>query len=313
MEEYKDKRYSGLPGQGPLGQGQVRRPARRGEPDLRGARRPYVEQDAAASSRRSPTSIGAELGRAKARIATGPHGVAGRGRQAARRTCRRFGKEAAADFAGKFDDLTRRVDEQGQRAGPDAGHEVHRRRCNAVDEEIEAEKEANKGLIDKAMDAVVGVIKTIIELKNLLLGVLAKAAWRSMTIIKDPIGFLGNLVSGGRRRAEPVHANIGEHLQKGLVAWLLGHGRRGRARAAGEVRPRGHPRDHRLDARPDLGQHPRPVSPAGVPDEAMATVEASMPLVARASLARASARLWEDIKERVGDLKETLLGKIAST
>ena len=46
----------------------------------------------------------------------------------------------------------------------------------SVDEEIAAEKEKNKGLVAKAVDAVAGVIKTILQLKDMLLGVLAKAA-----------------------------------------------------------------------------------------------------------------------------------------
>ena len=57
-------------------------------------------------------------------------------------------------------------------------------------------KAANNGLVDKAIDAVAGVIKTILQLKNMLLGVLAKAAGVIGDIIADPIGFLGNLVDG---------------------------------------------------------------------------------------------------------------------
>ena len=53
-----------------------------------------------------------------------------------------------------------------------------------------------------------GVIKTILQLKDLLLGVLAKAAQAVMAIIKDPIGFLGNLVSAVGAGLQRLH---GQH------------------------------------------------------------------------------------------------------
>src|SRR5690606_22245103 len=92
----------------------------------------------------------------------------------------------------------------------------------AVDAEIEAEKEKNRGLVAKAMDAIGGAITTILELKNMLLGVLAKAASAVAAIIRDPIGFLGNLVSSVGAGLRAFLANIGEHLKKGLLGWLLG-------------------------------------------------------------------------------------------
>ena len=65
-------------------------------------------------------------------------------------------------------------------------------------------KAANRGLVDKAIDAVAGVIKTIIQLKNMLLGVLAKAADVIGDIIADPIGFLGNLDRRHQGGPEPL-------------------------------------------------------------------------------------------------------------
>ena len=47
---------------------------------------------------------------------------------------------------------------------------------NAVDEEIKAEQEKNKGLVDKAKEAVGGAIDAILKLKDMFMGVLAKAA-----------------------------------------------------------------------------------------------------------------------------------------
>ncbi len=83
-------------------------------------------------------------------------------------------------------------------------------------------KEANKGLIDKAKDAVMGVINTIRHLKDMLLNVLAKAVSVIGSIIAHPIKFLGNLVSGIKQGLTQFMSNIGEHLKKGLLSWLFG-------------------------------------------------------------------------------------------
>jgi hypothetical protein len=50
--------------------------------------------------------------------------------------------------------------------------------------------------------------------------------WRAggvfTTIINDPIGFLGNLVTALRGGFERFYANIWTHLKEGLIQWLLG-------------------------------------------------------------------------------------------
>jgi hypothetical protein len=56
----------------------------------------------------------------------------------------------------------------------------------------------------------------------MLTGVLARAAAAVDKIIKDPIGFVHNLVNGVKAGLDNFVANIGTHLQKGLMGWLLG-------------------------------------------------------------------------------------------
>jgi hypothetical protein len=83
-------------------------------------------------------------------------------------------------------------------------------------------KEANKGLVSKAIGAIKEVINAIIEFKNLLLNILAKAAAAIELIIEDPIGFLGNLVAGVKKGISSFMSRIGEHLKAGLMGWLFG-------------------------------------------------------------------------------------------
>ena len=92
-------------------------------------------------------------------------------------------------------------------------------RMSAMEEEL---REANKSLWQRVYDATVGLIKKIIAFKDMLLGILAKAADVIGDIISDPIGFLGNLVSGVMLGLKNFMGNIGTHLKKGLMDWLFG-------------------------------------------------------------------------------------------
>ncbi|GAB3805285.1 phage tail protein [Micromonospora zhanjiangensis] len=307
MDEYKDKRYSGL-----IGKGRWLRDKFAGLPEEANqifvtARKGYVDRMQQVISGVADT-IGAELTRAKRRIADGRTEL-----QAAVKALgpelQAIGKEAAADFAGKFDELTESVDNKGTELVQTLASKYNEA-LKSVDEEIAAEKEKNKGLVAKAVDAVAGVIKTILELKDLLLGVLAKAAAAVAAIIKDPIGFLGNLVSAVGAGLRAFLANIGEHLKKGLIGWLTG------AMAGAGLE---------LPAKFDLrgivmmigsllgltwGAIRGRIVQKGIPEQAMGAVEKSVPLVQKVR-SEGLGGLWEELKEKVGDLKENLFGKIS--
>ena len=105
-------------------------------------------------------------------------------------------------------------------------------------------------------------------------------------------------------------ANIAAHLQKGLVSWLLGA-----AAKAGLQLP------ERFDIKGILALiasllgltwaaiRGRVVS-KGVPEQAMGAVESSVPMAQKIQ-SEGIGGIWEQLKDKVGDLKTTLLGKIA--
>ena len=132
-----------------------------------------------------------------------------------------IGQEAAATIESKFEELEQSV-ENKQNELIDALAQKYQENLQAVDARIDEMKAANKGLIEKALDAVVGVVKTIIELTKMLIEVLARAASVVGQIIKDPIGFLSNLVSAVKQGFLSFMKNIGKHLQNGLIGWLTG-------------------------------------------------------------------------------------------
>lgn len=92
-----------------------------------------------------------------------------------------------------------------------------------LEETFEKIKEENKSWLEKAYDAVVGVIQAIIEMKNLLFTVLAKVADTIGKIILDPIGFLSNLLDAIVLGFKNFGKNALEHLKKGFFEWLMGN------------------------------------------------------------------------------------------
>jgi hypothetical protein len=219
MDAYKDKRYSGL-----LGKGRWLRDKFAGMPaeannlflesrKLYEAKMEVVISDVA-------DHIGKELTRAKDRIAKGRQQIADYVASQPKEL-----QKVAADAAGKigdqFDKLESDVDEKQDALVDDLATRYSEAR-NAVDEEIKELQAANKGLWDKAKDAIVGTIRTILKLKDMLLGVLARAAGAIGKIIKDPIGFLGNLISAVKGGVQNFAANIVDHLKKGLQGFLFG-------------------------------------------------------------------------------------------
>ncbi|MET8969461.1 phage tail protein [Streptomyces hydrogenans] len=306
MKKYKDKRYGGF-----LGKGRWLKDKFAGMPqeanDLyQESRKLYVARMRTVISSVADM-IGVELGRAKTRIAQGRSDLKAEVDKLPA-DLKSFGEEAQQDFAGKFEDLEASVDEKSQQLVQDLANK-YTAALNAVDEEIKKLQEANKGLIDKAKDAIVGVIKTINELKNLLLGILAKAASAIMKIIKDPIGFLGNLVKAVGAGLNLFVANIGDHLKKGLVSWLLGT-----ATKAGLEIP------ERFDLRGIItlitsllgltwDNIRTRITRKGVPEEAMTAVETSVP-VAQSLAKEGPAGAVKEIEAEAGDLKSTILSKL---
>ena len=307
MDAYKDKRYSGWTGGLKWAKDKLLGMPEEANQIFVVARQGYVTAMQQVISGVADL-IGAELNAAKARIAKGRAELKAEVDKLPK-DLQQIGKEAAGEFAGKFDELTQSVDDKGSEL-VDTLASKYTEALKSVDEEIAAEKEKNKGLVAKAIDAVKGVIETIKNLASLLMGVLAKAAQAVKAIIKDPIGFLGHLVSAVGAGLKAFIANIGSHLQKGLVSWLLGT-----AAKAGLQLPAKFDLKGILQLIASLlgltwGAIRGRIVAKGVPEQAMGAVEAGVPVVAKIQN-EGIGGLWEDIKDKIGDLKETLIAKVS--
>lgn len=250
--------------------------------------------------------VGNELNHAKLRIAQGRQEIQTYVNSLPN-DLRQVGQEAAENIQSRFDQLEQDVDSKQEALVQSLAQKYVSAR-DAVDSRITEMQKANQGLVAKAKDALGGVIQTIIELKNMLLGVLSRAAGVIGTIIKDPVRFLGNLIGAVKQGLNQFVGNIGKHLQQGLMGWLLGT-----LGGAGLRMPES------LDLKGILGlvMQVMGLTYANVRARAVKLVGertvGAMEKTAQVFQLLASegpVGMWHLIQDKVGDLKEQVLGQI---
>jgi hypothetical protein len=219
----------------------------------------------------------------------------------------KVGHEAAQAIQGRFDDLELEVTSKRDQL-IDSLAQRYRENVTQLDARIEELKAEHRGLLSKAFDAVVGVIKTILELKNMLLNVLGRVGEVVGQIIADPIGFLGNLVSGIRLGLDNFISNIASHLQQAFMSWLFGA-----LQGAGIQLP------DQLDlkgvlsiAMQVLGLTYQAIRARAVKllgEDLVSTLErVAEPFIVL--IREGPGGLWEWIKDQLSDLKDKVLGQI---
>ena len=219
MEEYKSDRYSGFWGPGKWLVDKLLGMPKEVNAFYEEGRNLYIKQmDGVINNVVAIISQG--LTQAKAEIATGKQEIHNYVNKLPQ-DLKGVGQQAAADIESKFAQLQQTVDNK-QDELIDTLAQKYQENLDAVDARIEQMKAENEGLIQKALDFIVGVIKTIIELAKMLLEVLARVAGVVGQILKDPIGFLGNLIQALKQGFLNFMKKIGKHLQAGLIGWLTG-------------------------------------------------------------------------------------------
>jgi hypothetical protein len=219
------------------------------------------------------------------------------------------GQKAAQGIQSKFDELEQSTnDKQNQLI--DSLAQKYVENLQKLDDRIKDMKASNRGLVDAALDAVNGVIDTIINLKNMLLNVLARAANAIDLVIKDPIGFLGNLVAGVRLGFNNFIGKIGHYLQQGLLQWLFG------ALAEAGIQM---PDNFDLKGILSLVLQVLGLTYANIRARAVAILgEKVVSALEQAAeifkilITEGPAGLWEYIKEKIGDLKSMVIDQIKS-
>jgi hypothetical protein len=250
--------------------------------------------------------VGKELGRAKARIAQGRKEIDAEVSKLPKNQ-QKLGREAADNIQSRFDDLNSDVDSKQNELVQSIAKQ-YSEGIKAVDDKIEAMKEANKGLLQKAKDAIKGVIETIGKLKDMLFNVLAKAASVIGQIIRHPIDFLGNLVGAVKQGFNQFVDNIGKHLKNGLMGWLFG------TLAEGGIQM---PESFDLKGILSLVLQLLGLTYANIRARAVAIVgEKTVALLEKAVdvfkvlVAEGAAGLWKFISGKLGEMKDAVLDEI---
>lgn len=305
MAKYKDERYSGVSGAAAWAYDLFAGlPAEAN--DLFAQAKKVYEAQMQVVIGEVADHIGARLAEAKRLIAEGRERVKAKVADQPP-ALRKIAGDAAKDFEGQFEDLEKSVDEKQQGLVDDLAQKYVEAR-NAVDDEIKKLQEENKGLWDKAKEAVGGAIETIGKLKDMLLGVLARAAGAVELIIKDPIGFLGNLVNAVKTGVVNFGSRIAEHLKQGLKAWLLGN----LASAGIEIPETFDVKGILRMVMSILGltwANVRARIVRFIPEPVMARLEQTLDVV-KIMVAEGLPGLWKWVVEKLGDLKELVIGQI---
>ena len=258
MDAYKDDRYSGILGAGQVAQGQARRACRTRSTTStpRAATRYLADMDAVIG--KVADVVGGELTAARA-----AH------RRRARPRSRKYvaqlpqdlqkvGKEAEAKLDGQFDQLSSDVDsKQDELVDTLARKYVESR--DALDARIDEMKAANRGLVDKAIDAVEGVDQDDHPAQEHAAGRPGQGRGRDRRHHHRPDrvpGQAGRRHQGGPRAGSS--ATSPPTCKKGLMGWLFGALGEAGIQLPKTLRPRRDLRPGDAGPRPHLPQHPRP-------------------------------------------------------
>ena len=250
--------------------------------------------------------VGGDLGAAKRRIATGKAEI-GAYVKSLPADLTKVGSEATKEIGEKFEQLENEVNAK-QDSVVDGLATKYVEAGKALNERIEALQAENKGLVDKAIGAIKAVINTIRDLVAMLKNVLARAASVVGEIIKNPVGFLGNLIAGIKGGILKFKDNIVEHLRKGLMGWLFGALAEGGVELPDSFDVKGVIKLLAsifgltwANIRNRLVKH--------IGEKAMAAAEKGVSIF-QTIASEGIAGLWHMLVDKLGDIKEMILGQV---
>ncbi len=169
-----------------------------------------------------------------------------------------------------------------------------------------------KSIGGKVMEFIFrGALKLVGAPVKRVMGILNKGKSVLINIIKNPVGFIKNLVKGLGQGVGQFGANILQHLKKGITGWLFGT----LAKANIQLPEKFDIKGVFTLATQLLGMSYqairtlaiRKLGPQG--EAIMARVEQTVGVV-KELIAKGPVAMWERVKVFVGDLKETVFGAI---
>jgi hypothetical protein len=149
-----------------------------------------------------------------------------------------WGQEAFDSISGDFDALEASVEDKKQDLASDLAQRYRDSR-KKLDERIEQLKEENQGLLAKFKAFIKKIIDVLKKLKDLAMMLLRVGGQILRGLLKDPVGFLGNLFSAIRQGFTGFGERIGTHLKDALISFVTGSVREIGISAAADANPRG--------------------------------------------------------------------------
>ncbi|HVE58874.1 MAG TPA: hypothetical protein VNB22_18720, partial [Pyrinomonadaceae bacterium] len=219
------------------------------------------------------------------------------------------GQEAEKAMESRFNEMRDGVEAQKNSLAQKLAekYKAAHDQANELAKQIEEE---NKGAFKGLVDAIGEVIKIIMEFKDKLMALLKKAADAIELILDDPIGFLGNLIAAVKLGVNQFVGNIWTHLKAGFMKWLFG----ALADAGIEI-----PTDLSLVSIFKLVMGVLGITYAKMRakavkllgETAVTIIEKLIQYVA-ALITGGPAKLWEQVKSDIGDLKAMVIDAIQS-
>ena len=137
------------------------------------------------------------------------------------KTLQHAGKEAEGKVSDKFDDLKRNVDSKKQQLAQQLAKRYQDAR-NKLDARIKELQAQNKGLLSGFIAKIKEIIEILRKFKERVVSMMKSGADTVRKIVKDPIGFLKQLLTAVGKGFGQFSDRILTHLKKGLVGWLFG-------------------------------------------------------------------------------------------
>jgi hypothetical protein len=217
-------------------------------------------------------------------------------------------KEAQQKVSSDFDSLEASIDDKKNQLAQQLA-EKYKAAFDRANAELDKMQQENRGLVDKAVEAIGEVVKILTEFKAKLMALLKKGEDTIKLIIADPVGFLGNLLAAIKLGFNQFVGNIWAHLKKGFFTWLFG----ALAESGIEI-PGG------LPSLPSILQlvlsvlgityeRMRAKAVKLIGERAVSVIETLVKYV-KALIEGGPAKLWEQIKEDLSSLKEMVIGAI---
>ena len=129
------------------------------------------------------------------------------------------GAEALEKIKDQFDSLEQKVTDKGQQL-VDGFAKKYVDNVKKLDERITELKEANKGLVSKAIGMLKAVWRVLKNIYDLFRTILSKLAQIVGIILGAPGKFFGNLGAAFNKGFDMFTSRIDEHLENGLMIWL---------------------------------------------------------------------------------------------